>query len=393
MKKVWVWVLPLVLGLLLLWTVVRERFVATPSIKAPPYGKEDKIRFFDMVHQRNPRPPYNVLGYQDILMDKAKATNPTETDTNKLKEIGGGLLAPTIEDFFTSVYTPATTPITEANIDSFLRTRPSDINMVKKDVLMTYFIGQSGIGQGARTGYADILTELGQGQGYLQTSPSPNPPPPTGFYKTGELSPYGGGGYNVPDTGSVPGGGKGTQTGTTTGGTSTSSYGPTSGGVSTGGGATGGGTTGGKTTGGGTTGGIGTGALIDGYGSVNGKQVYGPPYSGQDTSSLSGGRVDTTRTTRYPELMGGMVDTSTRIPGVGVVPPSKNWMLTTNGSLPSADSLGATEMSKYFPTSRTPGDMDVIPDPYRLSRNYSTSTYTSKTEPVPFLTDFSAFLK
>ncbi len=122
------------------------------------------------------------------------------------------------------------------------------------------------------------------------------------------------------------------------------------------------------------------------------KQVFGPVFTA--TGASTGGPVgDSSKTNKYPELMGGMVDSSTRIPGVGVVDPSKNWKLTQDGSLPSADSLGATEASRFFPTSRSPGDMDLIPDPYRVSRNFSTSSYSSKTEPVPFLTDFSAFLK
>ena len=124
------------------------------------------------------------------------------------------------------------------------------------------------------------------------------------------------------------------------------------------------------------------------------QQVFGPvftsmgaPYDG------SQGATDTSRTNVYPELLGGMVDTSTRIPGVGITSPSKNWSLTQDGSLPSNQSLGSDEMSRYFPYSRTPGDMDVLPDPWRVAQTFSQSTYSSKTEPVPFLTDFSAFQK
>jgi hypothetical protein len=73
--------------------------------------------------------------------------------------------------------------------------------------------------------------------------------------------------------------------------------------------------------------------------------------------------------------------------------PLRTWTLTQDGSLPSKTSMGADEMSRYFPFSRTPGDMDVIPDPYRVAQAFSPSSYSSKTEPVPFLTDFSAFQK
>jgi hypothetical protein len=73
--------------------------------------------------------------------------------------------------------------------------------------------------------------------------------------------------------------------------------------------------------------------------------------------------------------------------------PSQNWLLMQSGALPSTASMGSDANSRFFPNSRVPGDQDLIPDPYRLSRNYSTANYSSKTDPVPFLTDFSAFFK
>lgn len=147
-----------------------------------------------------------------------------------------------------------------------------------------------------------------------------------------------------------------TTTGTTTGGSSTSSFGPNSGG-----------------------------------GGNRRNQVFGP---------LSGGRgegssfvpSDSSKTNQYPEIMGGGDNKpSTRIDGGGIVAPSKNWQLANDGSLPSDASLGATENSKYLPFSRQPGDMDLIPDPYRVSQQFSAASYSFKTEPSPFLTDFSAF--
>jgi hypothetical protein len=61
--------------------------------------------------------------------------------------------------------------------------------------------------------------------------------------------------------------------------------------------------------------------------------------------------------------------------------------------LPSSTSLGSDPMSGFLPFSRQPGDQDRIPDPYRVSQSYSPASNSSKNEPVPFLTDFSAFLK
>jgi hypothetical protein len=146
--------------------------------------------------------------------------------------------------------------------------------------------------------------------------------------------------------------------GTSTGGTSATSLGPNSGGPTAG----------------------------------RNRQVFGPVFTDKGDSSGRVG-VDSSKTNQYPELLGGMPDTSTRIPGAGITAPSKNWTLSTNGSLPSGASLGTEESAKFFPMSRQPGDMDLIPDPYRVSQTFSASSYSSKTEPVPFLTDFSAFLK
>jgi hypothetical protein len=139
--------------------------------------------------------------------------------------------------------------------------------------------------------------------------------------------------------------------GTTTGGSSTSSAGPNSGGFA-------------------------------GMGDRR-KQVFGPISMGRgDEDGVI--PMDSSKTNQYPELLGGGDSRpSTRIEGAGIVPPSKNWQLSNDGSLPTSDSL----------KSSVPGDMDLIPDPYRVSQQFMTSSYSFKTDPVPFLTDFSAFQK
>jgi hypothetical protein len=146
--------------------------------------------------------------------------------------------------------------------------------------------------------------------------------------------------------------------GNTTGGSSTSTYGPTTGGATT-----------------------------------RLRQVFGPQFTGKNDDISNGNGGDSSQSNVYPELLGGMIDSSTRIPGAGITAPSKNWTMTKDGTLPPNKTMGADEMSRYFPFSRTPGDMDVIPDPYRVAQTFSASSYASKTEPVPFLTDFSAFQK
>lgn len=122
-----------------------------------------------------------------------------------------------------------------------------------------------------------------------------------------------------------------------------------------------------------------------GGGGARRKQVFGPIFTGLG----DGGVVpsDSSKTNQYPELLGGDGGrASTRIDGAGIVNPSGGGI-----TLPPSSSLGSDENSKYFPFSRQPGDMELIPDPYRVSQQFSASNYSFKTEPVPFLTDFSAF--
>ena len=59
--------------------------------------------------------------------------------------------------------------------------------------------------------------------------------------------------------------------------------------------------------------------------------------------------------------------------------------------LPSNESAGSEPSNAYAVTSRVPGDMDLFPNPYIQSSSYSLANGSLKTDPVPFLTDFSAF--
>ena len=145
-------------------------------------------------------------------------------------------------------------------------------------------------------------------------------------------------------------------TGTTTGGSSTSSLGPTN--------------------------------LPPG--TKGARVVYGPEWKGLGEGGAGGAGGDSSKTRSYPVLLGPEPVASTRIDGVGIVAPSQNYLLGISGSLPSLGSLGATEASKYLPYARTPNTEPSI-DPWRVSSSFSTASYSQKTDPVPFLADFSAF--
>lgn len=146
-----------------------------------------------------------------------------------------------------------------------------------------------------------------------------------------------------------------------------------------------------STTTGTTTGGSSVSALGPNSGGGSGQRVFGPVFT-QFGANGQEGATDTTGSNTYPELIGGgFAKESTRIDGVGIVAPSKSFQL--DESLPNPKCTGSDESARYFPYSRCPGDRDLIPDPYRVGQSFSAANYSSRREPAPFLTDFSAFQK
>jgi hypothetical protein len=145
------------------------------------------------------------------------------------------------------------------------------------------------------------------------------------------------------------------------------------------------------TTTGNTTGGASTSSFGPNSGSGTGGAVWGPAFTSFG-SLLGGSTGDSTQSTQYPILLGGLGNASTRMEGAGITQPSSSWQLSLSGQLPSSGSLGSDANSQFLPYSRTPGDQDIIPDPFRVSQQFSAASYSSRPEPTPFLTDFSAFL-
>jgi hypothetical protein len=134
-------------------------------------------------------------------------------------------------------------------------------------------------------------------------------------------------------------------------------------------------------------------------------KLFGPLFTGFGSPGAQG-LVDTSKTNKYPELLGGRGKKwgSAAAAGGGAAGGGMGGFGglggglggvggDLKGSLPSSAGLGSDENSKYLPFSRQPGDMDLVQDPYRVSQQFASSSYSFKTEPVPFLTDFSAFQK
>lgn len=113
------------------------------------------------------------------------------------------------------------------------------------------------------------------------------------------------------------------------------------------------------------------GGAEEGSWSATGKNVQGPASGGRGSTDNTTGGLGIPR--NYPVLYGGMQ--------------------SYESALPSSKSLGSDPTAKFLPYSRVPGDQDIYPDPYRLGKYFSTSSYSSKDapEPAPFLADFSKF--
>jgi len=157
------------------------------------------------------------------------------------------------------------------------------------------------------------------------------------------------------------------------------------------GGTTGGSSTISQTNSGGTTGGSSLIPQPNSGGSSKGN-IWGPAYTGLGDNSGDGLGSGTRE---YPTLLGPKPKDSTMIAGAGISKPSIHTQLSKPGALPSSSSTGSSEESKFFGASRVPGDQDMYPGFFggAGSTAYTPSSGSSKTDPVPFLSDFSAFLK
>jgi hypothetical protein len=131
--------------------------------------------------------------------------------------------------------------------------------------------------------------------------------------------------------------------------------------------------------------------------------IFGPAYTGVGDNSGDGLGSGIRE---YPTLLGPQPKESTMVPGAGISKPSIHIQLSKPGALPSSSSTGSSEESKFFGASRlpasspgatstSPGDQDMYPGFFggAGSTAYTASSGSSKTDPAPFLSDFSAFLK
>lgn len=399
--KAWTWLLLFVAALLFLWSISREGFQDTDTLRGPPYGNAD---YPSIVNNHMPATLVKALEREKSLTKPVRpiqrATGPAPTASEMAaynadlleyqRKLVDGTISSVMGDFHTTFYKPATTPVSTANVDTFLTRRATSGFLLAnkadiKELLSSYFVRQPQgaangplLGSGAsaadqqaaldaaeraaavatESGYADILDELGQDAGYSSSSDtdsgsgtSPSPTCPSGYTLSTDKK-------------------------TCTGTTATDTKPPTciSGYTYAAGACTLTSTTGGSST------------FLTSNSGGNKGNIWGPAFVGMGNNAgpgaVAGGPRD------YPTLLGPKPKESTMVEGAGIVRPSQHQTLLAG--LPGAMGTGSDPSSQYFGSSRVPGDKDLFPNPYI---EFTPSTGSSKTEPIPFLSDFSAFFR
>ena len=365
--KTWVWVLLVVIAVaLFLWSVRREAFQQTANIKGPPYGDTDYLPIVKMmpttlVAALKIKNNAGVAPVEPLASASAaeKAGYDSEL-TAYQKKLVDGIISDTMGEFYTKVYQPASTAITAARVDTFMFEYPGQIKATSPPAFMFLVDNKAGV--------STLLTEYfvkqpaGAANGPLlgpNATAAQQEAATAAAAASANASTASGYAAVLAGLGQGPAGATGATGGTGSGAT----------------GATG---TSGNTTGGSST----TASANSG---TNKGNIWGPAFTGfGDSSSGSGGLG----ARDYPTLIGPKPQASKYVEGAGVANLSQAETLAKSGALPSAAGAGSDPNSRFFGTSRTPGDRDLIPDPNQV---FTPSIGSSKTEPVPYLADFSAF--
>lgn len=294
------WILVVLVALLILSMMSRERFEPTEKIKAPPYDEAEQERIFDMA-------PLDLRA--DVFSSAKQITGGGGAPAVR---VAHNMTSVQVSSFYNDVYKTATSPITVAQIDAHVARATQTNDTFRQGVrklLKAYFIDQASAQPSAAgpTGAAPPDT-ASSGTGPSASTPPGPPPAPSPAAEPSQKS-----------------------------------------------------------------------------------RIYGPQFTGLGTPDPNGAGNGNGGSGQYPEIWGGG-GSKGGAGGTGAAGGQG-----TGGSsivMPPLSSLGLDANAMYFPYSRSPGDMDLIPDPYRVAQTWLPSRYSyNKTEPAPFLTDFSAFLR
>lgn len=368
MKKWTLILLSLAVVLLFLWTA-REGFEPTADIKGPPYGDSDYAKIVNLM----PATLVRALETANSVVKPHSSASASEKLAYQ-KKLVDGKISNVMSRFFSDVYKPATVTLTEANVNTFLTANATsgflrDNKADVKTLLKKYFVDQPHGGPNGRllgeyasaaaeeaaqeaarqaaaasteSGYAALLAASDAGSGLTSACRteimSKDWADVSAECKTGAAG-----------TGTGTGTGTGDAAGNSTGGSSTT-YIPNSG--------------------------------------PNNGNIWGPAFTGLGDNAGFGATGRSKRD--YPTLLGPEPKESVMVEGAGIAPVSQHTSLVKSGILPGASGTGSDPSSRFFGSSRVPGDRDLILDP---NQEFTPSIGSSKTEPVPYLADFSAFLR
>jgi hypothetical protein len=357
MKKWTLFLLLLAAALLFLWTA-REGFEPTANIKGPPYGDSDYAVIVNLMPESLRKALYTANG----IPPPDTSHNPTLAELRpRNKALVDGKISNVMSTFYSDVYKPATVALKESDIDTFLTTNATsgflkDNKADIKKLLKAYFVDQTAgdanapltdaqkksASEATDSGYGALRDAANAGVGLTDACRT-------------EIQSKQWADVSAACKSQGAGTTTTTESGNTTGGSSITA-GPTSG--------------------------------------PNNGNIWGPAFMGLGDNAGDGGAGFTKRD--YPTLIGPKPKESRMVEGAGIAPVSQHTSLVTSGTLPGASSTGSDPSSQFFGTSRmpagssrVPGDRDLIPDP---NQEFTPSIGSAKTEPVPYLADFSAFL-
>jgi hypothetical protein len=111
--------------------------------------------------------------------------------------------------------------------------------------------------------------------------------------------------------------------------------------------------------------------------------VKGPTWGGRASNTGSSASAPAMTAQLYGPIAGDKSN------GFGSGHPQLNGVNIT--MLPDHNMTGSDPSNQYMATSRVPGDQDMFPSSFMQSSSYSIANGSQKTDPVPFLTDFSVF--
>jgi len=372
MKKWTLILLSLVVVLLFLWTA-REGFEPNADIKGPPYGDSDYAKIVNLM----PATLVRALETANSAVKPHSSASASEKLAYQ-KKLVDGKISNVMSRFFSSVYKPATVPLTEANVNTFLTANATsgflrDNKADVKTLLEKYFVLQPHGGPNGRLlgEYASAAAEEAAQEAARQAAAASTE---SGYAALLAASDAGIGitpaclaeihSKEWVDVSAE------CQTAAAAAGTGTGS------GTGTGTGDAAGNSTGGSST-----------TYIPNSGPNNGN-IWGPAFAGLGDNAGFGATGRSKRD--YPTLLGPEPKESVMVEGAGIAPVSQHTSLVKSGILPGASGTGSDPSSRFFGSSRVPGDRDLILDP---NQEFTPSIGSSKTEPVPYLADFSAFLR